>query len=66
MQNTYRFYRREHGALATAAYRALDVAGAGARYLGARLRRDADAVVYWRLQLKAHVERTADRPVEGR
>src|SRR5205807_3968431 len=35
MRNTYRFYRREHGAMDTSLYRALNVAGSGMRYLGA-------------------------------
>jgi GT2 family glycosyltransferase len=57
MTNTYRFYRREHGVVATTAYRALNLAGAGRRYLGARRRGDAGAAAYWRRELAAHVPR---------
>jgi len=56
MRNTYRFYRREHGGIATAAYRALNLAGAGTRYAAARISHDASTARYWRLQLKANLE----------
>ncbi|MFY9588478.1 MAG: glycosyltransferase family 2 protein [Actinomycetota bacterium] len=57
MRNTYRFYRGERGALAAAAYRALNIAGSARRYAKARRGGDAGEVAYWRRELAAHVPR---------
>ena len=54
LRNTYRFYHREHGALAATAYRALNLAGTTRLYL--RARRDGDpSAAYWRTQLRGHL-----------
>lgn len=63
MRNTYRFYRREHGAMATSLYRALNVAGSSMRYLGARLTRDDPRAHYWRTVLKANLERVHEKDI---
>jgi N-acetylglucosaminyl-diphospho-decaprenol L-rhamnosyltransferase len=60
MRNTYRFYRREHGAVSTAAYRALNLAGSGVRYAIARAKRDASSAAFWRMQVKANLESSND------
>lgn len=57
MANTYRFYRREHGAAAAAAYRGLNVAGAALGYARARAKRDGGNAAYWRRELAAHLPR---------
>jgi N-acetylglucosaminyl-diphospho-decaprenol L-rhamnosyltransferase len=57
MRNTYRFYRREHGAAASGAYRALNVAGSAIGYARARLRRDGDTASYWRREIRANIPR---------
>ena len=54
--NTYRFYRRHHGAVATAAYRALNLAGSLRNYGIARLRRNHQLASFWRDHLRVHVE----------
>ena len=61
MTNTYRFYRREHGALAALAYRGLNLAGSSLRYVGARGARDADLAHYWRIQVAANLPRSSAR-----
>lgn len=55
MANTYRFYRSEHGGVAAAAYRAVNLVGASLRYASARLARDAGRSEYWRGHLRAHL-----------
>lgn len=55
MENTYRFYRGEHGPASTAAYRALNVIGSARGWLRAKRDRDAGALAYWRRELKAHL-----------
>jgi GT2 family glycosyltransferase len=55
MVNTYRFYRREHGALSTAVYRSLNVIGCGWRYVLARARGDGQQTQYWRTMLRANL-----------
>jgi len=57
MRNTYRFFRREHGAVASGGYRALNVAGSALGYARARLARDAGTAAYWRRELAAHIPR---------
>lgn len=57
IHNTYRFYRRTHGAASTAAYRALNVAGCSRLYLAACARRDAEARAHWASHLRAHLGR---------
>jgi N-acetylglucosaminyl-diphospho-decaprenol L-rhamnosyltransferase len=57
MRNTYAFYRREHGALATGAYRALNLAGSAIGYTRARVRRDTGTAAYWKRELAAHLPR---------
>ena len=63
MRNTYRFYRSEHGRLAAAAYRAMNLAGAGRRYTGSRLRRRPGEAAFWAEQLRASLVST--RGVDG-
>jgi N-acetylglucosaminyl-diphospho-decaprenol L-rhamnosyltransferase len=57
MRNTYRFYAREHGAVASGAYRALNVAGSAIGYARARARRDGDTAAYWRREMRASIPR---------
>ncbi|MFA5785665.1 MAG: glycosyltransferase family 2 protein [Actinomycetota bacterium] len=59
MRNTYRFYRREHGALETLAYRSLNLLAGGVRYAAARVGRDASLARYWRTQIAANLTRAA-------
>jgi hypothetical protein len=58
MRNTYRFYRSQHGALATAAYRAMNVLGSGRRYAGSRIRRRPGEAGFWAEQLRANLVST--------
>jgi GT2 family glycosyltransferase len=60
MANTYAFYRREHGVIAAALYRGLNVVGSAMHYAGARRAHDEDAAHFWRIQVKAHVARARD------
>jgi GT2 family glycosyltransferase len=60
MANTYAFYRREHGIIPAALYRALNVMGTAMHYAGARRAHDEDAAQFWRIQLKAHLARARD------
>lgn len=53
--NRYRFFRREHGALAAAAYRGLNLAGCGLRYAQARRRHDGEGARSWRTQFVANL-----------
>jgi len=55
VHNTYRVFRERRGALATIAYRALNVAGCARLYALARLRRDAPGRAEWADQLRAHL-----------
>lgn len=55
MENTYRFYRDEHGLVSAAAYRALNVLGSARGYLRAKRTRDAGGLAYWRRELRAHL-----------
>jgi N-acetylglucosaminyl-diphospho-decaprenol L-rhamnosyltransferase len=55
MVNTYRFYRRVHGPAAAAAYRALNLLGAGLRYAAARAGGRPGEARYWRSLLAAHL-----------
>ncbi len=59
IHNTYRFYRRTHGGLSTALYRALNVGGCTRLYLAARLRGDEAARGEWASHLRAHLDRVA-------
>jgi GT2 family glycosyltransferase len=63
MRNTYRFYRSQHGALATGAYRAMNLLGSGRRYAGSRLRRRRGEAAFWAEQLRASLVST--RGVDG-
>jgi N-acetylglucosaminyl-diphospho-decaprenol L-rhamnosyltransferase len=66
VHNTYRVFRERRGALATLAYRALNVVGCARLYLLARLRRDAEGRAEWADHLRAHLApvRGADAPPE--
>ncbi len=55
MDNTYAFYARAHGTAAAIAYRALNLAGIGMRYLSARRARDRGLAAYWRMNFKANL-----------
>ena len=55
VENSYRFYRREHGRAATIAYRAMNVLGCGRLYVLARLRRDEEARAEWADHVRAHL-----------
>jgi GT2 family glycosyltransferase len=55
-RNTYRFYRREHGAASLRAYRSLNLAGSARQWAGARLRGDEEAMKYWRRVARVHRE----------
>lgn len=57
MENTYAFYRSEHGAIAASAYRALNILGSGRRYLAAKRAKDPGSVAYWKRELGAHLPR---------
>jgi GT2 family glycosyltransferase len=59
IHNSYRFFRREHGRAATAAYRAINVVGCGRLYLLARLHRDDGDRAEWATHLRAHAGRVA-------
>ena len=55
LRNTYRFYRREHGAASTALYRAINVAGSARLWARSVLGRNARRAEVWREQLRAHL-----------
>jgi len=57
MANTFAFYNREHGFLATCAYRSVNLLGALLHYAGARFARDAELAQYWRSQFAANLVR---------
>jgi GT2 family glycosyltransferase len=57
MANAYTFFAREHGQIATLAYRGLNLAGSGIRYVAARLARDEQLAHYWRVQVAANLVR---------
>jgi len=63
--NRYRFFRREHGLLAAAAYRGLNLAGCGLRYAESRRRHDADAARAWRTQFVANLPRRGGGSARG-
>jgi GT2 family glycosyltransferase len=68
MANTYRFYRREHGAISCALYRGVNVAGAALGYARARRTHDENLEHFWGVQLKAHLARARDvdqKPTRG-
>jgi len=58
--NAYAFFEREHGRLASIAYRGLNLAGSGLQYLKARRARDRDLAGYWRGQIAANLVRKND------
>jgi GT2 family glycosyltransferase len=66
MANTYRFYRDEHGRMATALLRSLNVAGALRNYARARLTGDEAAARYWRGVLPAYAGRGARQAPDRR
>jgi GT2 family glycosyltransferase len=55
-RNTYRFYRREHGAAAMRVYRNLNLVGSARQWAGARMRGDHEAMKYWRRVARVHRE----------
>lgn len=55
LQNTYHFYRRHHGPVSLAAFRALNVAGCARLYVQHRLRRDDAQAAFWTDHVRAHV-----------
>jgi GT2 family glycosyltransferase len=55
LQNSYRFYRGEHSAIDTAAYRLLSLAGSSRLYLRARRRRDTLSARLWADHVRAHL-----------
>jgi N-acetylglucosaminyl-diphospho-decaprenol L-rhamnosyltransferase len=57
MTNTYAFYARAHGTPAAIAYRALNLAGTGLRYVAARRANDEQLARYWRTQFSANLPR---------
>jgi GT2 family glycosyltransferase len=57
LHNSYRFYRREHGAAATALYRAINIGGCSRLDAIARLRGDKGARAEWASHLRALLER---------
>jgi GT2 family glycosyltransferase len=57
MRNTYRFFAREHGGVASAAYRALNVTGSALGYARARIGRDPGTAAYWRREIGASIPR---------
>jgi len=61
MVNTYAFFRREHGALATLLYRTINVIGCGWRYVVARARGDTEQVHFWHTLLVANLARGEGR-----
>lgn len=56
LDNTYRFYRRHHGPVSTAAYRALNLAGSARLYLRCRLERDHGSATFWADHVRAHLK----------
>jgi N-acetylglucosaminyl-diphospho-decaprenol L-rhamnosyltransferase len=60
LRNTYRFYDAEHGPVARAAYRLLNVVGCARLYLLARWRHRPDQARFWADHLRVHL-----RPVRG-
>jgi GT2 family glycosyltransferase len=55
MENTYAFYRGEHGVLSAVAYRALNIAGSARGLLWAKRSGRAGDIAYWRRELRAHL-----------
>jgi N-acetylglucosaminyl-diphospho-decaprenol L-rhamnosyltransferase len=64
LRNTYRFYRREHGTLASLAYRGLNIAGVSGLYLRASRKGNRAEADYWKTHVRAHLSpaRGNDRP----
>jgi GT2 family glycosyltransferase len=64
LHNTYRFYRRHHGPVSTAAFRALNLVGCVRLYVQHRLRHDRAEAAFWADHVRAHVTLAApsDRP----
>ncbi len=54
-RNAYRFYRREHGSLATAAYRACNLAGAARLAASAKLHGREGDVEFWAREARSHL-----------
>jgi len=63
MRNTYRFYRRAHGAIATAAYRAANLIGSSRLLASHLIRRDHRQARYWAIQVRANL--TSSRGADG-
>ncbi len=64
--NTYLFFRREHGPLATIAYRALNLAGTTRLYVRARRAGDHGLAAYWLSHMRAHLKPVRDDAVGSR
>jgi GT2 family glycosyltransferase len=64
LHNTYRFYRRHHGPVSTAAFRALNLAGCARLYIQHRLQRDRAEAAFWADHVRAHLTLapSGDRP----
>jgi hypothetical protein len=64
LQNTYRFYRRHHGPVSTAAFRALNLAGCARLYVQRRLQHDRAEAAFWADHVRAHLTAapSGDRP----
>lgn len=67
IHNFYRFYRRSHGPVGTAAYRLVSIAGCARLYALARLSGDVAARAEWGEHLRAHAGRVSatDSPPAG-
>ena len=61
LRNTHTFFRREHGRVAAAAYRAIGLSAAGAKWAGARVRGDRDLAEHWRGHVRGHLRGDDDR-----
>ena len=55
LQNSYRFYRGEHGPIDTAAYRLLSLGGSARLYLRAKRRGDAPGAAHWADHVRTHL-----------
>jgi GT2 family glycosyltransferase len=64
--NSYRFYRRHHGALGTAAYRGANAFGAAWATGRALAARDRPRAAFWRAQIGLHLRRSGDGLPGGR
>jgi N-acetylglucosaminyl-diphospho-decaprenol L-rhamnosyltransferase len=61
MANAYQFFAREHGLIPALAYRGLNLAGSGIRYIAARRAGDHQLAHYWRTEVAANLVRANKR-----